>query len=130
MTPNDMQDDGVKVYKATRELQMKAGTGQVDEKTILAAEKVIQESKIDFASMAREHLFELKKSLNAATEKGVDLEKARPALTKPIMALKSESSMFGYDLVGQLANIMLSFLESVDTFDKTVIDILNAHHTH
>ena len=35
--------------------------------------------------------------------------------------------MFKYDLVGNLTNIMLNFLETVEDFDDDVIDIVQAH---
>lgn len=136
MTPQDHIDlsetpQKAKVYKASNELQRKAGIGQVDQKTIDKAENIITNANIDFVPAATEYLRNLNTVLQNA-KKGKYSEhphKLRHALTKPIMALKAESAMFGYDLVGDLANIMLNFLETVKIVDNTVIKIIEAHHT-
>tara|TARA_B100001971_G_C18202308_1_gene545395 strand:- start:1006 stop:1494 length:489 start_codon:yes stop_codon:yes gene_type:complete len=122
-------DNEVKIYKASKELQMKAGKGDVNTSTIKEAEKAIEESQVNFAPIAKRHLVDLQKALDDAKNTEITKEDLRKRLTRPVMSLKSEGSMFGYDLVGDLANIMLSFLESIKSVDKTVIQILQAHHT-
>lgn len=124
-----MTDEDVKIYKASKELQMKAGTGQVDAETISKAEKAIEETSIDFAPMAKRHLDDLQQALDKTKKGELDKDTLHEMVTRPVMSLKSEGAMFSYNLVGDLANIMLSFLESVNEVDKTVLQILQAHHT-
>jgi len=44
------------------------------------------------------------------------------------MTIKANAAMFNYDLITNLANVMLSFLESIKKLDKDVIEIVDAHH--
>lgn len=48
-------------------------------------------------------------------------------LCAEVMQIKGQVGMFGYTLAGELSDIMLSFLESIDHIDDHVIDILDAH---
>jgi hypothetical protein len=45
------------------------------------------------------------------------------------MELKANAATFRYSLIGNLANIMLSFLESLTVMDKDAIEIVKAHHS-
>jgi hypothetical protein len=42
--------------------------------------------------------------------------------------LKANATTFKYTLIGNLANIMLSFLETIVVMDKDAIEIVGAHH--
>ena len=44
------------------------------------------------------------------------------------MTLKANASIFHYPLVGELAKIMLDFIETIKVLDKDAIDIVSAHH--
>ena len=44
------------------------------------------------------------------------------------MELKANAKIFHYDLVGNLANIMLNFLESITSLDKDALAIVRGHH--
>ena len=49
-------------------------------------------------------------------------------LIAPVMELKANASIFHYALVGNLANIMLNFLESIKGLDKDALSIVRGHH--
>ena len=48
-------------------------------------------------------------------------------MAESVMQLKANAAVFRYTLIGNLANIMLGFLESVRTIDGDVIEIVAAH---
>ncbi|MCD8498229.1 MAG: hypothetical protein LRZ85_09310 [Alphaproteobacteria bacterium] len=123
-----MESKKAKVIKANYELQQRVGTGTLDEEKVAECEKIIQENNIDFAPMATDFLNKLAQAIQFAKSPDVDLVQAKQKMTQPVMELKANAAIFKYDLIGTLANVMLSFLEAVKTIDKTVIDIVEAHH--
>lgn len=117
-----------RVIKANYVLQAKVGSGPLDAKVVDACQKVMDENDVDFAPLALEYL----DKLGAATKKArIDSSNTKEILqemAQPVMQLKANAAVFKYDLIGKLANVMLSFLESVRAIDKTVIEIVDAHH--
>lgn len=123
-----MEPKKAKVIKANYELQARVGSGPLDEKKVAECERIIQENNIDFAPMAGEFLDKLAQAIQFAKSAGADPVQAKQKMTQPVMELKANAAIFKYDLIGTLANVMLSFLEAVKTIDKTVVDIVEAHH--
>lgn len=117
-----------RVIKANTILQAKVGLGPLDNKVLDRCEDVMENNKIDFAPVAREYLMLLEDSIQQTREGKYDHIVAIESMTGPVMQLKAHASMFRYTLVGKLANIMLSFLESVEAIDDDVISIVEAHH--
>lgn len=123
-----MEPKKAKVIKANYDLQTRVGSGPLDEKVVAECERIIKDNDIDFAPMAGDFLNKLSEAVKFAKSPGVDLAQAKHKMTQPVMELKANAAIFKYDLIGTLANVMLSFLEAVKTIDKTVIDIVEAHH--
>lgn len=120
-----------RIIKASRALQIKAGTGEIAEEKITQAEVVIEKNTEDFAPIAKEFLDRLHEGIQTAFSEGADLTKnhaLKMGMTQPVMELKANARMFKYDLVTSLANIMLGFLENVKELDKDAIQIVDAHH--
>jgi hypothetical protein len=136
----------VKITKASRELQIKAGTGEIDPVRIQKAEKVIVEKTKDFEpvvipilSRLQQGVLEAKQGLQkienpAAGEHRTfaeinDIMKSMiSGITQPVMDLKATAKMYRYDLISAMANIMLDFLEKLTDLDKDAIEIVEAHH--
>ena len=120
-----------RVIKANLTLQSKVGTGTIEEEAIKKMEKTMEEAKVDFAPMATIFLNELAvaisqaRTMNEATSNSTAAVIA--AMTEPVMQIKANAAMFNYELVGNLANIVLNFLENIEGIDKTVIEIVDAH---
>lgn len=120
----------LKTYKASLALQQKIGMGPLDPALIAKAQRVIEENNIDFSPLGLQFLNELHEAL-AHVEQHLDPEKfdtQKKMLTEPVMELKANATIFHYSLVGNLANIMLSFLESVTDIDKDALSIVRGHH--
>jgi hypothetical protein len=126
-----MQDKPAKlnVYKANFMLQQKVGSGPIDERVIAQSQKVMDENDVDFTPMGLDFLSKLKAAINQAGDASIDMKIRKQALTAPVMELKANASIFGYPLIGNLANIMLSFLEAITEIDGDAIQIVGAHHT-
>ena len=115
-------------YKANFMLQQKIGVGPVDETAIKKSQEAMDNNDVDFTPMAMEYLGKLEQALAQAKDASIDLKVRKQALTSPVMELKANAAIFKYDLIGALANIMLSFLEAVSDIDKHVVEIVGAHH--
>ncbi len=127
---NNNKQEKAKIYRASLLLQQKVGKGPLDEKIVQRAQKAIEENKVDFTPIGLNLLEKLKDALTNV-ETHLDPNKTKEQkqlLTEPVMELKANATIFHYSLVGNLANIMLSFLESIKTLDKDALIIVRAHH--
>ena len=116
-----------RIRKASKELQIKAGTGKVSEKSVEKAEKALEASKEDFKPMARDYLKRLGDAVAHAKQDQSDMKARIHAMSAPVMDLKANASMFDYHCVTNLASIMLNFLETIEQLDREVIEIVDAH---
>lgn len=119
-----------KVIKANYMLQSKVGSGPVDQQTLQRCQEVMDNNNVDFAPLAMEYLDKLSEAIKKAREQGSAMGKDQvvQSITAPVMQLKANASIFRYNLVGNLANVMLSFLESIKAVDEEAIQIVEAHH--
>lgn len=117
-----------KIYKPDTSLQSRLGIVTLTENDIKAAEQTVANAQADFTPMATEFLSRLG-LLIAAARQDPTSEDVRQRLIQPVMELKANAGMFGYDLVSRLANIMLTFLEGVSKLDAKIVEIVAAHHT-
>ncbi len=118
-----------KVYKANYMLQSKIGSGPIDAEIVEQAQKVMDENTVDFAPLAKEFLDKLQQAVEHARGGEQSMDEMIAEMTGPVMQLKANAGTFNYDLIGNLANIMLSFLEGIKEMDKNAIEIVAAHHT-
>ena len=116
-----------RIVKANRLLQAKIGTGEVDPEVIEKSQKVIDENKVDFAPMAEEYIAALQSCIEDAQKKKKSDQDILEHMIEPVMQIKANAKMFDYELIGNLANIMLNFLETIDEIDGDVLDIVEAH---
>ena len=122
-----LENEKARTIKANRMLQAKVGMGPIDEKLVEKSQKLIENNKVDFAPMAKEYLDALEATIKEAREGKKDDQTLLQESIEPVMQLKANAAMFDYVLVGNLANIMMNFLETVEAVDKDVIDIADAH---
>jgi len=120
--------DQPKVIKAKKDLQEKVGTGKIDEAVVEKCQSVMDNNDIDFQPLAMEFLDKLSQAIKAAKASEIDTKSSINDLTAPVMQLKANAATFKYDLIGNLANVMLSFLENIKELDKDAIAIIEAHH--
>lgn len=121
-------EQNVNVYKASKMLQQKVGSGPLDEAIVAKSQKVLDENDVDFTPLGLQFLAKLELALKSANDESIPMKDRKQALTAPVMELKANASIFKYNLIGNLANIMLSFLESTPELDKDAITIVDAHH--
>lgn len=116
------------VIKANYRLQQKVGAGPLDEKIVKASQQVMDTNQVDFEPLGLAILRRLKDALDHAKEPGANMAQIKDTLTTPVMELKANASTFRYPLIGNLANIMLSFLEAIREMDEDALEIVRAHY--
>ena len=127
MNPKDKK---IKTYKANMDLRKRIGPGPLDPAAVERAQNAIENNTIDFAPMGLEFLKTLEDALGLI-EKNPNSDSTPQqvkTLIAPVMELKANASIFHYALVGNLANIMLNFLESIKGLDKDALSIVRGHH--
>ncbi len=116
-----------KIVKADTSLQQKIGTGKIDGRVIEECQTVIDNNDVDFAPLAQEYLDKLTVAIDKAKASDSGKAEAVHDLTAPVMQLKANATTFKYNLIGNLANVMLSFLEGIKELDRDAIAIIEAH---
>ena len=121
-----MSDKNVEIKKASKRLQLKAGSGFVDEKEISKIQDKLSSSGSDkFEELAMERLKLFDQLINEKNKD--DSKELLDEITRLIMQIKSDASMFGYRLLGESSAIVLSFLEKIDHMDSDVIKIIKVN---
>lgn len=128
MNTNTGASAKVNVIKANYRLQQKVGAGPLDEKSLKKSQEVIDTNEVDFGPLGLGILKKLEDRLREAQNSSISMQEIKQLLTAPVMELKANASIFHYTLIGNLANIMLNFLEGLMTMDKDAVDIVKAHH--
>lgn len=125
---SDTTEKKIRVHKADTQLQIKVGTGPLDERAVERCQDVMDSNKVDFTPLAMEYLDRLENAIKEAKSDSANKEEATQNITTPVMQLKANASTFHYNLIGNLANVMLSFLESIEKLDEDAVSIVEAHH--
>jgi hypothetical protein len=123
-----VQENEAKIFKANFKLQQKVGSGPLDERKVQESQQVIETNEVDFGPTALEILEKLEKAIKRSQDSTANMQEAKALLTTPVMELKANAAIFKYALIGNLANIMLSFLEAIKDLDKDAVEIVKAHH--
>ena len=117
-----------RVIKANKSLQAKVGTGPLSSQIVEKCQEVMDNNDVDFTPLAMEYLDKLKEGIETAKKPDTKMEDAIAGMTAPVMQLKANASTFKYNLIGNLANVMLSFLEGIKEMDADAVAIVEAHH--
>lgn len=122
--------DKTKTYKANQALKQRVGSGPLNPILVERAQKALEDNDVDFTPLGLQFLGELEKNLDQVGPKPDPdkLAAQKQLLTEPVMELKANATLFHYSLVGNLANIMLNFLESINELDKDALSIVRGHH--
>lgn len=117
----------VRFINPPNKLKLKVGTGGIDESVLDKSQNFINTVKLDFIPYAKEFLAEFSKHAKAAKNKNSDTEEAKNKIISPVMQLKANGGMFQYQMVSDVADIALQFLEALDEINDDAYDVLLAH---
>lgn len=123
-----MNKEEAKVIKANYRLQQKVGAGPLDARAVQQSQQVIENNQVDFGPLGLSILSKLSEAVEHAKTSNATTKDIKQMMTTPVMELKAHAAIFHYTLIGNLANIMLNFLEAIVIVDADAIDIVKAHH--
>ena len=124
---SDSDDKPTNVIKASRILQAKVGSGDIDDNKISKSQTVLDSDSTDFAPIAHDILDRLETALKNVPTAPDDVKQAIQPVIVEVMQIKGNAAMFSYDLVGDLASIVLNFLETLENWDNDAHTIVDAH---
>lgn len=117
-----------RVIRASYELRSRVGVGPVPQETLEACQKIIDENRVDFSPLGLEFLENLRQTISQTKSRQISENEALTQMTDIVMQLKANAAIFHYQLVGNLAQVMLGFLESLIHIDENAVEIVEAHH--
>lgn len=112
-------------------LKEKVGTGGLSEDILDKAQKLLEENTVNFDPLANMYLDTLMQGIEAAKGFGPadDIEYVISCMLYPAMQLKANGGMFHYNLVTQIADKLVQFLEVLEEPDISAVEIILAFHT-
>ena len=108
-------------------LKEKVGSGGIDETVVNKAQELLERNTIDFEPIANMMLDLLADAINDAKAGNIKGEEAIETMLYPAMQMKAQGTMFHYPLISDISHILVNFLETVNTMNRDVIDIVVAH---
>jgi hypothetical protein len=117
----------VRFIKPANILKQKVGTGGIDEALLEKSQKFIETAELDFLPYANQFLEDLVSRIKKAKTGKDTFQEKRDSLIRPVMQLKANGGMFQFQLVSDVADIALQFLEEVQEMNEDVFEVLSAH---
>lgn len=120
--------DDVRMITPRHVLREKIGYGGIDKRLLTRAQEVIEEAPVEFEPFAKQFLARLRQNIDSARTGSRD-KKAIDAMTRPVMELKANGGMFRYNLISDIADTLLDFLESLKDLNDDALDVVEVHHS-
>lgn len=112
-------------------LKKKVGSGGLPQERIEQAEQAMYASSIDFKPIGAQYLMQYEGVIDVCKIDqdlhDYDHEELIEALIYPVMQLKAHGGMFGYLLIAELSKKMIYLLETIESLDKDVFEILDVY---
>lgn len=106
-------------------LKAKVGTGGIDTSLLDKAQHYIDTAKLDFISYAQRFLNEMSETALEAKNNNAN----KDAVILPVMQLKANGGMFQYQLVSDIADTCLNFLETIQEFNNDAYNVVKIHES-
>lgn len=116
--------DGVKIITPRHILREKMGHGGIDPVKLKHAQDYIDNNDADFEPYAIGFLSRIDNAINSARDQGILDRSAINSIIRPVMDMKASGAMFKYALLSEIADILLNFLEDIDTLDADAMEII------
>lgn len=116
------------IMPATRLLQSRVGAGKIKPDKIQRAESRIEavRGRLDIKPFADTHIAEIKALLEALRQPGADLA-LTDDIARSVMKFKGNIGIFSEGPLIGLTIIMLNWVESIETLDNDVLEVLNGY---
>lgn len=120
------QSKKARFIKPPNILKQKVGMGGIDETLLEKSQEAINTTEVDFTPYAEEFLRQFSAAAQQARTDG-DVDKAIENIVVPVMHLKSNGGMFRYQLLSDVADIAMQFLDTIEGFNEDAHDVIRAH---
>ncbi len=118
----------LKFYEIDKTLKKKMGDGGIPDYILKKCQQYLESNPIDFTPHAVKYLDELNDIKNKIENNLIDEKIVIPKIVNIVMQLKSNGSMFHYQLISMTSDVMLRFMEKVTTLDKDFLAIFSMHN--
>jgi len=108
-------------------LKAKVGDGGIPAYILKQCQDYLESNPVDFTPYGLRYLEHLKEIKNQMEKGGVDSAAAMREIVNTIMQLKSNGSMFHYQLVSMISDVMLRFLEHTKKLDSDFMEIFTVY---
>jgi len=119
----------VRRIPADTSLQEKTGVGKINELDVQRAHEIIERNEINFLPIIHGFLEQLEEELEKGRTQDIPQKQLIQNITMPVMQIKANGKIFHYDLIGDLAEIVLNLLESLAALDDGALQIVQAFVT-
>lgn len=111
-------------------IKSKAGHGGIPADRIDQANDVLEATDMDFLPYAEKFLESLKTAIALAKDSNnISDEEKRENLAKPAMEFKANGKIFRYNLITEVAEILLHFIDTLPELNKDAVKVIEAHYT-
>jgi hypothetical protein len=114
-----------KFINPPNKLKAKVGGGGISPERLKQAQEYINNNAVDFIPHATSFLDLVTELAKEARNSRSDFD--RNKLAQPIMQLKANGGMFRYQLISNVADICLQFVEAIQEINDDAYDVILAH---
>lgn len=109
-------------------MKQKVGSGGIPEHVLERGQRYLESNPIDFSPYALDFMKRLQVICKAGREgKSGEAAPSLREITQIIMQLKANGSMFHYQLLSMISDVLLRFMENVKTVDADFLDIMEVY---
>ncbi len=109
-------------------LKKKVGDGGIPAYLIKRCQEFLESNPVDLTPYANRNLEQLILLREKIGYGGADYEDTMKEIVDIIMQLKSNGSMFHYQLISMISDVMLRFLENIKKLDSDFLDIFGVYN--
>jgi hypothetical protein len=121
------KDRKPKFIKPKNTFKEKVGSGGLAPELVDKGQKLIEKND-NFEPHAKVYLERIASTLSLHEHHNLIGSEARILLINPVMQIKGNAGMFQYHLMSEISDILLSFLENIDSLNQDSLAVVKAHH--
>lgn len=107
-------------------LKEKIGSGGIPPHILKKGQEYLESNAVDFTPYASDFHHNLRNYMSRV-QAGAPADETLLEISKIIMQLKANGSMFHYQLLSMTSDVLLRFMEKVKVIDKDFIDIVTVY---
>ncbi len=107
--------------------KMKVGSGGISDALLKKSQQAIDSVKLDFLPYAKDFLTEFSTHAKTALDATKNRTESKENIIGPVMQIKANGGMFHYQLLSDVADIALQFIEAIEDINEDAYDVLQAH---